>query len=173
MKEQIVIARLGAVYGIKGWLKIHSFTDVAGSIFDYQPWLMEQKGQFKELTISNWRRHNKGLLVKLEGIDQREQAELLTGVEISVHKDQLPDLQDGDYYWRDLIGCSVKNTSNYDFGQVTQMMETGSNDVLMVKANLNDAFGKKERLIPFIEEQVIQSVDLETRTITVDWDPGF
>ena len=84
----------------------------------------------------------------------------------------LPVLEE-DFYWRDLVGCQVNTDKGYSLGVVTEMMETGSNDVLVVKANSNDAFGQKERLIPFIEEQVISNVDITGKLITVNWEPDF
>lgn len=169
----VIVGSLGAVYGIKGWLKVNSYTQDAESIFEYQPWLIGSTGKTREVQVTEWRRHNKSLIVKLEGFDVREQSQTLTGLEISVQADQLPELEGDEHYWRDLIGMKVVNRSGYDMGQVSDLMETGSNDVLVVKANLKDGFGKKERLIPFIESQVIDRVDSETQTITVDWDPGF
>ena len=97
----------------------------------------------------------------------------MTNCEITVDSAQLPQLDDGDYYWKDLMGLQVVNVDGYEMGKVIDMMETGSNDVLVVKANLKDAFGVKERLIPFLDEQVIKKVDLATGVIEVDWDPGF
>ena len=94
-------------------------------------------------------------------------------MEISILEAQLPALEQGDFYWRDLIGSKVVTVSGYDLGKVEQLFETGANDVLMVKANVNDAFGAKQRMIPYLMEQVIKSVDLEANIITVDWDPGF
>ena len=173
MDKPVVIGRLGAVYGIKGWLKVHSFTDDAESIFEYAPWLIEQNGVWRELRISGWRRHNNGLVCKLEGIDQREEAQALAGVDIAVGSQNFPELSEGEFYWSDLIGCQVVTTEGDDLGKVIDMMETGSNDVLVIKANLKDAFGIKERLVPFLDGQVIKKVDLTTRTIEVDWDPGF
>ncbi|MCE1699839.1 ribosome maturation factor RimM, partial [Enterobacter hormaechei] len=90
-----------------------------------------------------------------------------------VDSNKLPELENGDYYWKDLIGCQVINTVGYNLGIVDDMMETGSNDVMVIKANLKDAFGIKERLVPFLDGQVIKKVDLATKTIEVDWDPGF
>lgn len=113
------------------------------------------------------------MIIKVKGIDDRDAAAQLTNCEILVDSTQLPTLEDGDYYWKDLIGCQVVNVDGYGMGKVIDMMETGSNDVLVVKANLKDAFGAKERLIPFLYEQVIRKVDLATGTIEVDWDPGF
>lgn len=173
MEKPIVVGTLGTVYGIKGWLKVNSFTDVAEAIFDYSPWLVHQHGEWREIRVSGWKRHNKGLICKLDGIDLREEALALTNLEIGVNADNLPDLPEGEYYWRDLIGCSVVTTKGYNLGEVTELMETGSNDVLVVKANVNDAFGQKERLLPFLEGQVVLKVDLSAKTIEVDWDPGF
>ncbi|GAA4500093.1 ribosome maturation factor RimM [Pseudaeromonas paramecii] len=173
MSNPIVVGRLGAVYGIKGWLKVNSFTDNAESIFEYAPWLLQQGGQWREVRLAGWKRHNNGLLCKLDGIDLREEAQALVGADIGVSPEQLPSLPEGEYYWRDLIGCRVVTTKGYELGEVSELMETGSNDVLVVQAKANDAFGMKERLIPFLEEQVIKQIDLAGHTIEVDWDPGF
>ena len=106
-------------------------------------------------------------------MDLREEAQALTGVDIAIMPGALPSLPEGEYYWRDLMGCQVANLKGYQMGEVTEMMETGSNDVLVVKAKVNDAYGMKERLIPFIEGQVVKKIDLAARTIEVDWDPDF
>ena len=173
MDKPVVIGRLGAVYGIKGWLKVHSFTDDAERIFEYAPWLIQQGGTWREIQISGWKRHNNGLVCKLDGVDLREDAQALAGVDIGVMPQHLPDLPEGEYYWSDLIGCQVANLNGYQMGEVTELMETGSNDVLVVKAKLNDAYGMKEQLIPYLEGQVIKKVDLASRSIEVDWDPDF
>ena len=160
-----VVGKLGSTYGIRGWLRIYSSTEQAESIFDYQPWFLKIKGEWQPTELENWRHHNHEIIVKLKGVDDREVAQTLANVEIGVDLSVFPELEEGDYYWHDLIGCSM--------GTVTEMMETGSNDVLVVKANTKDAFGKQERLIPFLYEQVVKRVDLTTKTIEVDWDAGF
>ncbi|MBS3796251.1 ribosome maturation factor RimM [Pseudoalteromonas sp. BDTF-M6] len=169
----IVVGKLGAPYGIKGWLKVHSFTDDPEGIFDFSPWLIGQQGKWQTFEVSDWRRHNKGFIAKFAQVNDRDQAMAFTNAEISVYAAQLPELPEGEFYWRDLIGMAVVTEKGYDLGQVDDLMETGSNDVLVVKANSKDAFGKGERLIPFLTDSVIQNVDYETRQITVDWDPGF
>ena len=171
--EKLVVGKFGASYGIRGWLKVFSYTDNPESIFDYSPWFINQKGQWTELKVESWKRHNKGWVVKLEGIEIREEAHLLTNVEIAINPAALPELSEDEFYWRELFGMKVFNTQGYDLGEVVDMLETGSNDVLVVKANLKDAFGQKERLIPFLEEQVIINVDRQAQRIEVDWDPGF
>ena len=173
MDKSVIVGRLGAVYGIKGWLKVNSFTDNPESIFDYTPWFILNRGEWREVQLTSWKRHNNGLICKLDGVDTREDAQALTGVDIAVLSDLLPALPQGEYYWRDLIGCTVVTTKGYQLGTVSELMETGSNDVLVVQANLNDAFSMKERLIPFIDEQVIKHIDITARLIEVDWDPGF
>ncbi len=173
MSEPVVVGQLGAVYGIKGWLKVNSFTDQPEGIFDYRPWLIKDGSSWREIQVTGWKRHGKGLICKLIDIDQREQAQTLTGADIAVSAASFSALPDDEFYWRDLIGCRVKNIKGYDFGLVTQLMETGSNDVLVVKANAKDAFGQRERLIPFLEDQVIKSVNTQDGIIEIDWDPDF
>jgi 16S rRNA processing protein RimM len=169
----LVLGKLGAVYGIKGWLKIHSFTEDPEAIFDYSPWSLNLGGKLQTVSVTEWRRHNNGLIAKFDGVNDRDQAQAYVSAEVTVDSDSLPDLPEGEFYWKDLIGMSVVTNKGYDLGAVSDMMETGSNDVLVVKANTKDAFGKKERLIPFIEDQVIINVDVELKQIEVDWDPGF
>ena len=147
--------------------------DLDRIIFDYQPWFIQKAGQWQQVQLESWKHHNQDLIIKLKGVEDRDAANLLTNCEIVVDSTQLPKLEEGDYYWKDLMGCQVVTTEGYDLGKVVDMMETGSNDVIVIKANLKDAFGIKERLVPFLDGQVIKKVDLTTRTIEVDWDPGF
>ena len=170
--EPIEIGKFGAVYGIKGWLKVHSYTDDPESVFEYKPLLMKSNGMLQEVNITEWKRHNKGFVAKIAGYDVREEVQALVGLELLVEPSNFPDLEES-YYWRDLVGCQVNTDKGYHLGVVTELMETGSNDVLVVKANPNDAFGQKERLIPFIEEQVISNVDITSKLITVNWEPNF
>lgn len=169
----IIVGKLGSSYGIRGWLRVFSFTEDPDSLFDYKPWYILRAGKWQEVEVESFKPHNQDTIVKLKGIDDRDEANLLTNYEIYVNAQNLPDLDEGDFYWKDLIGCKVVTMNGYDLGQVTDLMETGSNDVLVVKANLKDAFGAKERLIPFVEEQFIKYVDLSAKQITVDWDPAF
>lgn len=172
-KQKIgVVGKLGSTYGIRGWLRVYSSTEEAESIFDYQPWFLKIKNQWQPTEIESWKHHNNDLIIKLKGVDDRETAQTLANIEIGVDLNQLPELEEGDYYWHDLIGCQVINLTGYDMGTVAEIMETGSNDVLVIRANLKDAFGKQERLIPYIDT-VVKRVDLTTKTIEVDWDAGF
>ncbi len=127
-----VVGKLGSTYGIRGWLRIYSSTEYAESIFDYQPWFLKIKGQWQPTALESWRYHNNDLIVKLKHVDDRETAQTLANIEIGVDLAVFPELEEGDYYWHDLIGCNVVNLENYAMGTVTEMMETGSNDVLVV-----------------------------------------
>lgn len=171
--KDVTLGKVGAVYGIKGWLKIHSFTDDQEAILDYFPWSLKLGNKIQSVDITDWRKHNNGLVVKVAGIDDRDAAQKLVGSEIFVSEDALSDLPEGEFYWRDLIGMAVVTDKGYDLGHVSDIMETGANDVLVVKANLKDGFGKKERLIPYLMDQVILSISAEDKQICVDWDPGF
>ncbi len=171
--EKMIVGKFGATYGIRGWLKLFSYTNEAENIFDYAPWFIKQGGQWQEIKLESWKRHNKGLVCKLEGIEEREPARLLTNFEIAINPDALPELPAEEIYWRDIIGMQIVTDKGYHLGEVVDMLATGSNDVMVVKANLKDAFGQKERLIPFLNEQVIKTIDQEAQRIEVDWDPGF
>ena len=173
LDKEIILGKVGAVYGIKGWLKIHSFTGDQEAILDYFPWSLKLGNKRQSVEITDWRRHSNSLIVKVANIDDRDDAQAFVGSEILTSAAALPELSQDDFYWRDLIGMSVVTNKGYDLGVVTDMMETGANDVLVVKANLNDGFSKKERLIPYLLEQVVESVSIENKQICVDWDPGF
>jgi 16S rRNA processing protein RimM len=172
-QELVVVGKLGATYGIRGWLKIFSYTEEAENIFSYKPWSVNVHGEYKTFSVESWKRHGKGWVVKLEGLEVREEAQLFTNAEIAVPSDALPALSNEEFYWRELFGMSVVTSKGYDLGKVIDVLETGSNDVLVVKANLKDAFGQKERLIPFLDEQVIKMIDRTAQRIEVDWDPEF
>lgn len=169
----LILGKIGSAYGIRGWLRVFSSTENAENIFDYQPWFIQRAGQWQTVALESWRHHNQDLIIKLDNVDDRDAANLFTNYEIVVDASQLPALADGDYYWKDIIGCQVVTSKGYQLGKVTELMETGSNDVLVIKANLKDAFGVGERLLPFLDGQVIKKVDLDNRIIEVEWDPAF
>lgn len=172
-QQPIVVGKIGACYGVKGWMKITAYTESQEGIFDYSPWLLQEHGKWREIKVKEWRFHGKTVIAELEGITSREQAQALTNCEIGIDAAQMSELPADEFYWRDLIGCNVINSKGYNMGIVDQILETGSNDVLMVKANAKDAFGKTERMIPFVTEQFILEVDVTAKQILVDWDPDF
>lgn len=162
----IIMGKIAGAYGVKGWVKVLSFTDPPEKILRYRPWQLIKNGQPQIIKVKSGKPHGKTLVAWLDGIDDRNQAELLNGYEIAVEREQLPKLDNNEYYWSDLIGLKVINLQGIEFGTVTALVETGANDVLVVQ-------GERERLVPWIIEQVIISVSLEDKLLTVDWDADF
>lgn len=163
--EKIVVGKLGGPHGVRGWIKVLSHTDPRENIFAYNPWWLNVQGEWKAFEVENAREQGKGLVVKLADIDYRDQAQTLLHCQIAVNENQLPELDEGEYYWRDLIGLEVFNQDELSFGKVERLLETGANDVLIVK-------GDRERLVPYID-QVVLKVDLDAKRIDVDWDADF
>jgi 16S rRNA processing protein RimM len=161
----ITLGKIVGVYGVKGWVKVFSESRPREQIFEYSPWILELDGKRSEINVLQGRVHGKGLIAQLEGIEHRDLAEKLTGAVISVAEQALPETDKDEYYWSQLTGLCVVNTEGTVLGEVTGLLETGANDVMVVR-------GDKERLIPFTRYAVIQ-VDLDGRLITVDWDPEF
>lgn len=160
----IPVGKFGTAYGIRGWLKIHSYTEFGANILEYTPWYIEDtQTTWKMVKVEDAREHGKGIIVKLPDIDTPEAARLLTGKLIAIHRSQLPVLKEDEYYWSDLIGLTVINKDGSTMGKVIYIMETGSNDVLVVK-------GEHEQAIPFLLDSVIKKVDLEKKEIHVDWE---
>lgn len=163
----IILGHVSGVYGVKGWLKIYSETDPVQNIVKYKPWFIKKNGQWEQIEPLQGKKHGKGVIVQLEGYDVREQAAELKGCEIAVKREQLPSSAGNDaYFWTDLEGLKVKNLEGEDFGTISHLFQTGANDVIVVN-------GERERLVPFIQGQVIKEIDLENGLMILDWDPEF
>ena len=161
----IVLGKISAPFGVRGWSKVTSFTDPPEGILEYKNWSVVKNGSARTLSVRQGKPHGKFMVVQFEGVDDRDAAALLTHSEVQVMRHQLPESQD-EYYWADLIGLEVITKEGVNLGTVDSLMETGANDVLVVK-------GDCERLVPWIENEVVLTVDLEGRIVTVDWDPDF
>lgn len=171
-EQVLVVGRIVSVHGVKGWVKVYSYTDPMENIFDYQPWHLLEDGVWKPVKLTGKRRQGKGLVAGLDGVTDRDQAQRLIGRDIGVPRELLPESGEGEYYWRDLIGLRVKLDDGRDLGRVAAMMETGANDVLVVRGD-GDSLDRRERLVPWIPDQVILDVALERGEMRVDWDPEF
>ncbi|MBX4180980.1 ribosome maturation factor RimM [Sodalis sp. CWE] len=170
----IIIGQIGSAYGVKGWLKIFSFSEKDKNIFSYQPWFIKDKVDWKPIHLENWRLYKKNLIVKIRNIEEREIASLLTNHKIFIETSLFLNSSNEEYYWKDILGCRVITINGYQLGTVVNLIETGSNDVLVVKANhLATTFLPQERLIPCINEKVIKSIDIMNRLIKVEWDLNF
>jgi len=165
--DPIVIAQLGRPYGIKGWVWLHPYTRPAENIKRYRDvYLRTAQGEVQAVRIDKLSVTPKGITAKFASVDGRDGAEALARAEVLVEHDALPPAGPREYYWRDLVGCEVVHVTGQVLGTVRELMETGANDVLVVE-------GDRERLVPFLPDEVIKDVDLAAKRIEVDWDPDF
>jgi 16S rRNA processing protein RimM len=165
-EDWIIIGRFGRPHGVKGLVTVYSFTDPRDNILSYSDWHAFLSNCWQPINVLSAQIHNKAIVAQIEGFPERELVARLTNVEIAVHKAQLAPLAPGEYYWHQLIGMKVINQQGLSFGEVIEVMPTGSNDVLVVK-------GEKRHLIPYLPGQVVTNIDSTTRIITVDWDTDF
>jgi len=164
----VIIGKIGSPFGVQGWLKIQPFTEYEANILNYSPWYLSadpDKDDWKKAFLEESRLQADGfsVLAKFKEVNTPEAARLLTGQLIAITREQLPILPENNYYWSDLKNLTVINKDGKVLGKVIYLIETGSNDVLVVK-------GEKEFGIPFIRNSVILSVDLAKQEIHVDWE---
>jgi 16S rRNA processing protein RimM len=181
VNNMVVMGRIVAPYGVYGWLKVLPDTEAIDGLFDYDTWWLGKGDDWREMVVETAKLHNDVIVVKLEGIDDRDAAFACKGKQIAVPRAQLPEPDENEYYWSDLIGLRVVNSQGVDFGLITEVFETGANDVLVVKPDVvkpdvvtADAEKEKpqERLLPFVAAVVLE-VDLKAKTMVVDWDEDF
>jgi 16S rRNA processing protein RimM len=167
----LIVGRIGGVYGIRGWLKIHSYTEPMENLLGYGNWRISRKSGWQAIEIDAGRRHGKGLIAHIVGVDDREQAAEFKGCEIGVPMAELPTLEEDEYYWHQLEGLSVYSGEAL-LGSVHHLLETGANDVLVIRP-CTGSMDKRERLVPWLVPSVIKAVDVAGGRITVAWDPEF
>ena len=170
IEELIALGKISGVFGVKGWVKVHSYTDPREKIVEYSSLMVKHQGQWQEVKPTGGKRQGKTVVIKLSGVDNRNEAELYIGDEIAIRQQQLEQLTEGEYYWRQLEGLNVQTTDGVELGKVHHLLETGANDVLVVRDASEDV---RERLIPFTIGHAVVEVDLSAEKITVDWDPEF
>jgi len=163
----VVIGKVGAPFGVKGWAHIHSFALPSTNILNYKIWQLRLKNQWQAMTVLEAKAQGKGFVALLKGYDTRELVAKLTNSDIGIPHSALPPLEPGEYYWADLVGLKVINEDNQILGTIEGLIETGSNDVLVVKGE------KKDHLIPYIPDDYVLNVDVETGIMRVSWDPEF
>ncbi|MDG0978986.1 MAG: ribosome maturation factor RimM [Halieaceae bacterium] len=169
--DLITVGRVLGAHGVKGWVRIRSFTDPEEQLFGYAPLYLMRRTKQEAFDVEACKALTKGWSVKLKGVDDRNAAELLQGAEIAMPSAMLPELAEDEFYWRDLIGMTVVNKGVL-LGVVSSMLETGANDVLVVKST-DESVDEQERLIPFLLDRFVVGVDKASNTIEVDWDPEW
>lgn len=163
----VLMGRLVGTHSFRGAIKLQSFADPIEAIAQYTPWLLrhERFGEHR-MEQPSIQRSGKKILIHLPDVTDDVAARAWVGAEIYVPRDALPDTKPGEYYWHDLEHLNVVTTQGTQLGRVSHLIATGSNDVMVV-------IGDRERLVPFIQPDVVTEVDLDSGTITVDWDPDF
>ncbi len=161
--KPVVLGQISGLFGVKGWVKIHSYTEPREAILDYVDWYIGQEGSWKSAELAEGKRHGKAVIARLAGVDDRDVAAELVNALISVPRSKMPATAEGEYYWSDLEGLKVVRRDGKLLGQVAHLLETGANDVLVVR-------GDQEVLIPYIAGEVIEDVDLAAGVIRVNWE---
>ena len=165
-EELISVGKISGIFGVRGWIKVYSYTEPRENILTYSPWVLKKGKESKQVKVIDGHRQGKTLVACLDGLDDRDRAAELNGWEILIRPEQLPKARDGEYYWSDLIGLKVETVDGVVLGVVKQMLETGANDVVVVA-------GERERLIPFLQQHTIVKIDLAAGLMVVDWEPDF
>lgn len=147
---------------MRGWIKIMSYMSPRESIYQFPSWLIKVGKTWQTFDLEDGRAQGKGFLVKFDGVDDCDEARAYMHCDIAIYADELPELEEGEYYWKELIGLTVINLQNENLGVVHHLIETGANDVLSVKTK------DTERLIPYIDSAVID-IDLDAQQMIVDW----
>ena len=165
-QQQINVGKISGVFGIKGWVKVFSFTECRENILSYSPWLLKKDSETRLIAVIDGKLQGKAVVAQLDGVNDRDQAASFMGWDIYITPEQLPKVAKDEYYWSDLIGLNVETDLGVELGVVESLLETGANDVVIVK-------GERERVIPFLQGQTIIAIDLEAGRMVVDWDPDF
>ena len=162
--KKIYLGKITGAHGIKGWLKIQSFSSPPENILNYPSWIINNQGEEDFYSIEQGRKQNKKIVVKLENIDDRNTAESLINSKILILRSDLPKLSNENYYWSDLVGLSVLNSEETVIGKIESLIETGANDVMVI-ITLKD----ERILIPFVMHEIIKEVSVEQNYIKIDW----
>ncbi len=172
--DVITLGRIVGVFGIKGWVKVRSYARPSDGILGNKRWLIGTGGDWQSVLLLDGQSHGKGIIASLEGYADRDQATALVGTDIGIAMAELPSLPEGEYYWAQLQGLRVRDLAGINLGVVSYLLETGSNDVMVVVPEARNAESKAnpDRLIPYTPD-VVNRVDLDAGVIVVDWDRDF
>ena len=162
--KKILVGKISNPHGIKGWVKVISFTDPIENILSYKKWTISDNETEKTYCLEDSRIQGNKIVIKLEGVNNRDDADLLKNLQIEINRSDLPELDENSYYWEDLVDFNVIDIKGNPVGKVDSLFRTGSNDVLVI---INET--KERLLVPFIMEEVIKYVDLAKELISIDW----
>jgi 16S rRNA processing protein RimM len=181
--EMLVVGRITGSHGIRGWVKVHAYTEPLENFLEFGSWQLRRRDGLEPVEFDAGRRQGKGLVVHMKGVNDRTTAETFKGIEILVPATMMPALEEGDFYWRQLQGLAVwchpqgaqggqtaagSAPEKVLLGTVDHLIETGANDVLVIRA-CEGSVDLRERLIPYLPGDVVTRVDLEAGVIEVNW----
>ncbi|CAN5751669.1 MAG: Ribosome maturation factor RimM [Chromatiales bacterium USCg_Taylor] len=159
----VVVGRFVGIHGLRGDVKVLSYTHPREGILRYAPWYGCFEGEWREIAPESATVKGKGLIARFAHHSAPEDGQRLMGVPIAVRRSQFPVLPLGEHYWHDLIGLDAVEEDGAPLGQVVDVIATGANDVLVVR-------GRREHLIPYVLGIYVKSVDLEHSRIEINWD---
>jgi 16S rRNA processing protein RimM len=165
-RQRTVLGRSSGAHGVRGWLKVKPGSRQHDILLSYPLWQFKTPTDWIERRVLEAKIHSSGLVARIEGITDRDEAQALKGQEIAIWHDDLPELEDGEYYWSDLIGLKVVTQTGVQLGVLDRFVETGANDVFVV-------CGETEHWLPYLPDDVVLKIDIESQTMEVNWDPEF
>ena len=160
-RQPVVLGKVGAPFGVRGWVKVFSYTDPPQGIASYPQWEVVRGTEIRRMTVLESKRAGQAIAVRLEGVETREAAQMLTGAEVRVDRSELPAPEPGEYYWHDLVGLAAFNREGQSLGRATEVMELPAHPVLVLQ-------GERERLVPLVPDRLV-AVDLEAGKVTLNW----
>lgn len=160
----IIVGRLAAPYGVKGWQHVDSFTQPCENILKYATWYIGKRNQWKAYSLKTGRPHGKRVVVHLEGINSPEEASLLTQSMIAIPREAMPSLADDEYYWADLEGLTVETAEAKVLGKIDYLYQNVGVDIMVIRTQEDE-----ELQIPFVMTDTVIAVDLTQGKVVVDW----
>ncbi len=172
----IPVGTVGRAHGVRGWVRVRSDMDPPEDLLRHDTWLVERAGAWRPVVVRSARAHGNALVARLDGVEDRDAAAELAGTRLGLPRDALPALEDGQYYWVDLIGLEVVDESGESLGVLREMIETGANDVMVIRPRAPSAPDRDrdrgrgaDRIVPFLTGDVVRDVDLAAGRIQVSW----
>ncbi|MQR00141.1 ribosome maturation factor RimM [Glaciimonas soli] len=183
--DLVMVGHITGAYGIVGWVRIKPYSPDADALLSAKKWWLGKPAQLggqvhphdlHDVEMMQAKHHSGDIVARLVGVAGREAAEALKGSVVHVRRSHFPALEDGEFYWLDLIGLAVENLQGEQLGIVTDMMDNGAHPILritvpVIAAAADMAVQAKapaELLIPFVD-QFVKTVDQAAKKITVDW----
>jgi 16S rRNA processing protein RimM len=162
-RRPVVLGRVGGPFGVRGWVKVQSYTDPVEGIARFPVWELYRGSSLGRRGLLEWKRAGSGVAVCLEGVDTREAAQALNGAEVRVERAELPPTAPGEYYWHDLMGLDAFTPGGGPLGRVAGILDLPAHPVLVLE-------GDRERLVPLVGERIV-AVDIDAGRLTLDWHP--